>query len=152
MILSISALNNKLGHGEISFEVIDGEPYVKVGADAVPKKLASDITFIGAASFTTTSDTNRYANLTAKSDGYILFAANSTGGEKGVSGLVAYGTSNANISVNYVICDTVVRSNYFVASNIVEVKKGDDIRLHIPCYGNSNGISYGWILYTEGVI
>lgn len=30
----IAALNNKLASGQIAFEVIDGEPYVKVGADA----------------------------------------------------------------------------------------------------------------------
>ncbi len=40
-LFSNSALNNNLGHGQIAFEVIDGEPYVKVGADAVPKKFAS---------------------------------------------------------------------------------------------------------------
>lgn len=30
----VKELNKNLGHGQISFEVIDGEPYVKVGADS----------------------------------------------------------------------------------------------------------------------
>ena len=41
MFSLLPALNDNLANGQIAFEVIDGEPYVKVGADSVPKKLGS---------------------------------------------------------------------------------------------------------------
>ena len=41
MFSLLPALNDNLANGQIAFEVIDGEPYVKVGADSVPKKLGN---------------------------------------------------------------------------------------------------------------
>lgn len=112
----LTALNDNLANGQISFEIIDGEPYVKVGADT-PRPFSNGVS--GAVLIWTNPTINSFKTMTIPVEEVTNYSH--------VIVLSCGGTS--------------IQNNRYVS--IFRVDKNDTSQKIVPNYGSLGTQSYG---------